>query len=171
MVPWSASIVATAFCRMWLTHVVAELKRAPSRRDVSGSDSTRATRRSGPRNFDTERTSAQRLDDAGVMRRYGASEIAEKWSSSITRTSGNASRIAERLCDRPAVMLAPVGFCARGVQMTARAPARNAASSAPGTIPSASTRTAAVRKPLRRSVPILERKQGSSTATRSPLVR
>ena len=162
---------ATACWSRWLTQVVAGPSRACSRSAVTASAATSATRRSGPRNLAVERTSAQRGHSGGVTRSYDAVESAQKWSSSMTSTCGCRDRTARSSAARAAVTLAPVGLCARGVQITARAPASSARSSPSGVIPDASTATGSAANPFSRSVLMCARKHGSSTATASPRVR
>ena len=59
----------------------------------------------------------------------------------MTSTCGWRASTARSASARSRVRLAPVGFCARGVQITARAPAASARSSPSGDIPRASTAT------------------------------
>ena len=89
----------------------------------------------------------------------------------MTSTCGCRASTSRSSAARAAVTLAPVGLCARGVQITARAPAASARSSPSGVIPEASTATGSASNPFSRSVLMCARKHGSSTATASPRVR
>jgi hypothetical protein len=64
-----------------------------------------------------------------------------------------------------------VGFWARGVHTTARTPCASAARRPSTVIPSSSTGTGTARYPPRRTIWMLERKQGSSRATASSRIR
>ena len=90
----------------------------------------------------------------------------------MTSTCGWRARTARSSPARAAVRLAPVGFCARGVQITARAPGVERALEPVRRHPRARRRRpAAAANPFSRSVLMCARKHGSSTATASPRVR
>src|SRR5690625_5446893 len=80
------------------------------------------TRRSGPRDFETERTSAHRGCPGGIMDRYSCPDSCQKWSSSMMRTCGYCDNSAANARARAAEITAPVGLCARGVTTSARIP-------------------------------------------------
>ena len=127
-----------------------------------------ARRRSGPSVFDIERTTDQWSVSAAITGCHADAESRAKWSSTMTSTCGYSARIACNAPARAALKLHPVGLCARGVTITARAPLLNACSSPSGNIPSLSTPTGLALNPAYRSMLMLLKKQGSSTTTLSP---
>ena len=89
----------------------------------------------------------------------------------MARTCGWRASTRASARARFSLRLQPVGLCARGVISTALAPFSSAASSARGNMPSSSIATPIAAIPAERSVLMLLRKQGFSTATLSPGTR
>src|SRR5699024_405547 len=65
-------------CNKCETHMAPERIWAPSREAVSGSEPTRPTRKSGPKDLDTDRISAHRGWLAGMIERYGWPDSCQK---------------------------------------------------------------------------------------------
>ena len=81
---------ATRSCSRWLTHPAPTAWRARTRATVTSSPARTATRRSGPRDFETERTTAHRARRASHTVRAGTPATGPAWSSSTT----SAPRVA-----------------------------------------------------------------------------
>ncbi len=90
------------------------------------------------------------------------------WSSSISSVSGCSASTARRAWARAALSAAPVGFCARSVTISARAPPSSALRTSSGSGPSSSTGTGTVRRPSAGIRSSRLPHPGSSTTTASP---
>ncbi len=90
------------------------------------------------------------------------------WSSSTTSTSGYRASTPRSCAARSAPTAAPVGFCARAVTNSARAPSASTRSTAETTGPSSSTATGTTRRPSAAARSSTLPQPGSSMATASP---